>query len=161
MISKMLRRAAKQLAAMLYFSALIIAGGCGESGPPLVPVGGTVKLDGKPLAEAEMTFVPDAGNKHITPGNAFTADDGTYKVRYQGKFGLAEGKYVVTVKKNVIADKSKVPDAMKDDPAQLEMLGLTKPSLNKKYSAPDASPFTIEVTGDGKPHDLELDSKGR
>ena len=34
--------------------------GCGESGPKLVPVSGTVTLNGKPLEGAAVAFQPDA-----------------------------------------------------------------------------------------------------
>ncbi len=135
--------------------------GCGESGPPLHKVEGTVSLDGKPLKDAEITFIPDPANAHVTAGSAFSADDGTYKARFQSSFGLAAGKYVVTVRKTEVADMSKVPEAMKNDPAQLEMMGLTKPVTKDNYSSPEKSPFKIEVASGGGPFNFELDSKGR
>ena len=33
--------------------------GCGPSGPVTVPISGTVTLDGKPLSDASIRFVPD------------------------------------------------------------------------------------------------------
>ena len=36
----------------------IVLTGCGDSGPVLVPVEGTVTLDGKPLANKSLMFVP-------------------------------------------------------------------------------------------------------
>lgn len=152
-------------------SSVVIAGlsilfgltGCGggERLPPLLPVEGTVKMNGKPLASAELSFIPDPSNKDVTIGSAFTADDGTYKVRFLSKMGLSAGKYVVTVRKSEVDDISKIPDAMKNDPAQLEMMGVTKPVLNDRYSSPEKSPFRIEVAESGGPYDFELDTKGR
>lgn len=135
--------------------------GGGERLPPLLPVEGTVKMNGKPLVSAELSFIPDPSNKDVTLGSAFTADDGTYKVRFLSKTGLAAGKYVVTVRKSEINDMSKVPEEMKNDPGQLELMGLTKPALNDRYSSAEKSPFRIEVAENGGPYDFELDTKGR
>lgn len=144
---------------LFLIGCVTLATGCGKSGPPLVDVKGVVKLDGKPLGSAEMTFIPDPSNKHVTPGNAYSDADGSYVARYQDRFGLAEGKYIVTVRKSEVTDASKVPDAMKNDQAQLEMMGLTKQTLKKDYSSPESSPFKIEVSSKAEPHNFDLDSK--
>jgi hypothetical protein len=73
--------------------------GCGSSGSGLVPVSGTVTLEGKPLAGAQVSFAPAAGNKQGTPGTDITGGSGYYKVMHQGRAGLAPGKYRVVVRK--------------------------------------------------------------
>jgi len=136
--------------------------GCGEGGPPLVPVQGVVKFEGKPLENAELTFAPDPSNKDVTPGSAMTADDGSYKARYQSRFGLAEGKYKISIRKIEVKDDAKIPEAIKGDPTQMEMLGAVKQSLPDKYAKLDKTAFTIEVKpGGSDPFDFELDAKGR
>jgi hypothetical protein len=143
-------------------AVVFFAVGCGEGGPPLLPVEGTVKFDGKPLENAELTFAPDPSNKEVTSGAAMTADDGSYKARYQSRFGLAEGKYKISIRKVEVRNDANVPDAIKGDPTQMEMLGLVKQSLPDKYAALDKSSFTIEVKpGSSEKFDFELDAKGR
>ena len=135
--------------------------GCGEGGPPLLKVEGTVTFDGKPLENAELTFAPDPSNKDVTAGSAMTADDGTFKARYQSRFGLAEGKYKISIRKVETKDAAKLPAELKGDPTQMEMLGEFKQSLPDKYASLDKSSFTIEVKSGAGPFDFELDSKGR
>lgn len=145
---------------MLAFSLILT--GCSEDGPVLYPVEGVVKLDGKPLANAELTFAPDPSNPEPTAGSAMTADDGTYKARFQGRFGLAVGKYKVAIRKIEITDGAKVPEAIKGDPTQMEMMGAFKQKLPDKYAALDKTSFMVDVKTEGnKAFDFELDSKGR
>jgi len=59
-------------------SAALLAG-CGGSGPKLVPVEGTVTLDGKSLANKSLAFIPAEG----TAGNGawgFTNVEGRYSL---------------------------------------------------------------------------------
>jgi hypothetical protein len=75
--------------------------GCGarddRSGPPvLVPVRGTVRLDGKPLAGAVLTFLP-ADVKRGTFSVGETDAEGTYKLTYSTSEGTTPGDYRVTV----------------------------------------------------------------
>lgn len=142
-------------------SLVLVCVGCGEGGPPLLKVEGKVTFDGKPLENAELTFAPDPSNKDVTAGSAMTADDGTYKARYQSRFGLAEGKYKISIRKIETKDTAKLPPELKGDPTQLEMMGAFKQSLPDKYASLDKSSFTIEVKADAGPFDFELDSKGR
>lgn len=135
--------------------------GCGESGPPLQKVEGVVTYDGKPLENAELTFAPDPSNKDITPGSAMTADDGSYKARYQSRFGLAEGKYKISIRKIETKDAAKLPPELKGDPTQMEMMGAFKQALPDKYASLDKSSFMIEVKDGAGPFPFELDSKGR
>lgn len=61
--------------------------GCGDSGPPLNVLTGTVSSSGTPLAEAAITF------EDTSTGFANTADikDGAYEIQ------LPDGSYTVTV----------------------------------------------------------------
>ena len=146
----------------LWIALLTVATGCGESGPPLVDVEGTVSFDGEPLSNADITFLPDPGNEHVTPGMAHTGDDGTYRARYQGRYGLAEGSYKVTLNKIELAEGIEdMPEEMLNDPAQMEMGGFTQQTLPDTYADVNKSNFDIAVTSGGGPYDFELDSEGR
>ncbi|MFM1801609.1 MAG: hypothetical protein RJA81_961 [Planctomycetota bacterium] len=142
---------------LMAFAALLTLSGCGQSGPPLFDVEGVVKLDGKPLSSAELTFIPDPSNKDVTPGTGFSDTDGSYVARYLDRAGLAEGKYTVTIRKSEITDTEGVPEEMKADQAQLEMMGLTKQTLKNDYTTPEKTPFKIEVKpGESQSHNFEL-----
>jgi hypothetical protein len=158
-----MRFMANRFANGLAVAVAMLAAGCGgEDGPPLVPVGGVVKYEGKPLEHVELTFAPDPSNKDVTPGTAMTDADGSYKARYQSRFGLAEGKYKISLRKIEVQADANVPTAIKGDPTQMEMMGLVKNTLPKKYAELDKTSFNIEVkSGATDPFDFELDAKGR
>lgn len=94
--------------------------GCGgdpDSKVALVPVKGTVTLNGKPMANASVSFIPDGNNKNSTAGGDTTGPEGNYMARYRGRSGLAPGKYKVTIAPGVSSGSSSdVSDAFKDDP---------------------------------------------
>jgi hypothetical protein len=84
-----------RLAAVLV--GLLVAAGCGRGGPECVPVEGTVRLGGKPLAGVEVTFHPAAGG---AAARGTTDAAGRYTLAAaDGKPGAAAGKYLVTVKR--------------------------------------------------------------
>jgi hypothetical protein len=63
-------------------STLLMACGCGSSPYDLVPVAGTVKLDGKPLGGAVVNFQPKSGGSaNVGPGsNGRTDEAGHYEL---------------------------------------------------------------------------------
>ena len=84
-----IRPLASVLAAAVFSLAL---SGCGGSG--LVPVTGTVKLDGKLIDRGNVTFQPVGGG---TIGAAKINQDGSFQVYTGSEPGLAPGEYVVLV----------------------------------------------------------------
>lgn len=146
-------RRASLLAALLGLTIV----GCGEEGPNLVPVKGTVMMNGKPFAEADLTFVPDPSNKDVTPGSDKTGPEGTYTARFNSRFGLAPGKYKVLIsKKAELPPGIELPPEMKMDPVQQQMMGLRKETLPKKYSEATESTEMIEVGDAGGTYDFEV-----
>ena len=82
---------------MLAFAFLITSlAGCGGGGSNLVPVTGTVTYQGKPLANATVTFIPQGDG---SLGVASTGEDGTFRIETGGEFGVAPGMCSVTVTK--------------------------------------------------------------
>ena len=67
--------------------------GCGsdEDRIKIVPVTGKVTKNGKPLAGATITFVPDASNKDSTPGVDATGPEGNYKMKWRNRRGWHPG----------------------------------------------------------------------
>ena len=101
---------------------LTLFGVLGCSGDPdgavrLVPVRGTITLNGKPMANAAVSFVPEPGNPSSTAGGDTTGPEGNYLARYRNRSGLSPGKYKVLVTPGLASDTSaNVSDAFKDDP---------------------------------------------
>lgn len=119
------------------FAALLAAvvglglSGCG--GPVRRAVTGHVMLDGQPLDEAVILFVPlDAGGRK-TGGRIET---GRYALSKD--VGLLPGRYRVEVADDPPIDPAMRPDRVKPRPRR---------QLPVAYSV--ASPLTVEVTADG------------
>jgi len=105
--------------AILTMSGLV---GCGsdEDKIKLVRVTGTVTQNGKPMADADVSFVPQAGNKDTTPGVDRTGPEGTYLVKFKGRSGVAVGKYKV-----MITPAFKLPaeaEKFKEDPMMFKIM---------------------------------------
>lgn len=132
--------------------------GCGseEDRIALVPVTGTVTLNGKPMADATIRFMPDASNAVSTPGVDATGPEGNYKARYKSRFGLSPGKYKVTITPALTTPTSKVPDAFKDDPYMAQLAVGGSPDQPKDKSAGEQSEFEAEVTASGGPYDFDV-----
>lgn len=121
-------------------TALFLAAcGCGSGDETqsysLVSVSGTVKMGGKPLEGAQMSFTPNQVNKPSTPGEAFTDSQGQYEAKFRGRSGLAPGKYSVTIAK-LPTDKGQSTDPF--------MAQLAKDATRARSK--DAAPPKVEVT---------------
>jgi hypothetical protein len=137
-------------------AALVI--GCGESGPKVVSVTGTVTLNGKPLEGASVSFFPELStNKEGRAGEDITGPSGNYKAMTRGRSGLVPGKYHVVVTKSLV-DPAKTPDAFKDDPYMASM-SPGGPGKAKK-DAPDkiGGEFDREVPPEGGVQDFDVKS---
>jgi hypothetical protein len=126
--------------------------GCGdaESSITLVPVKGTVTLNGKPMGNAQISFVPDPGNKKSTAGGDTTGPEGNYMARFKGRSGLAPGKYKVTIAPGVSSSSAGVSEAFKDDPFMAA-------EGARAASSSNASAKKLEIKGE---FDAEVDSSG-
>jgi hypothetical protein len=133
--------------------ALLVCVGCG-GGPRLVPVKGSVKVDGKPAAGAVVTFHIVDGGMEAFPSTAITGEDGSFTLTTGEKGGAQPGKYKVTV---VWPDPTKKP-------TQAEMMmGATAMDgpdlLNGKYATSAKSGLECEIKSgatDIAPFDLKM-----
>jgi hypothetical protein len=84
------------------FTAIL---GCGDGRPRRVPVGGKVLIDGKPLIEGNIKFVPEFGR----PSAAKVEADGRFKLTcYDGGDGAIPGKHRVQVSASRILNGTRV-----------------------------------------------------
>ena len=78
--------------AMLGVSCL----GCGKGGPSLVPVTGSVMVDGKPADGASLIFFARDASSTLIPSAQADAS-GKFSIITDGKNGIPTGSYDVTV----------------------------------------------------------------
>ncbi len=87
--------------------------GCGEKGPRLAPVSGTVTLDGKPLAKVIVTFVPVEGG---VSSSGVTDESGSYSLACSLGPGAVVGKHRVYVQSQAPSASAEVKIPDEDDP---------------------------------------------
>jgi hypothetical protein len=134
--------------AIVVLAAVSVLPGCG-GGPKLVPISGTVTLNGKPFKDAEILFVPDPSNTVGLPGNDRTGPEGNYKAMTEGRSGLVPGKYKVVVSR-VTFDTSRIPSEFKDDPvmAQIVLQGPDQRGDLRPPASKTASGTANEIKGE-------------
>jgi hypothetical protein len=86
--------------------------GCSQSEPQtaLFDVTGCVQMDGSPLANAAITFIPRDGTKGTGAFGA-TDEDGHYELKKSNnKDGIEAGQYTVVFSKFAMPNGSSVPE---------------------------------------------------
>ena len=83
------------LCLVLLFSAVLVFSGCGDKRAP-AKVTGTVTLDGKPVANASVTFAPGDGGRR---SYGYTDNQGRYELRFTGQLkGALVGAHKVDIR---------------------------------------------------------------
>jgi hypothetical protein len=128
----------------------------------LVPTTGRVTLDGKPLIGANVTFIPEQGEKDTRMASAVTKDSGEFELitpiantSPEDSKGIAPGKYKVLISKFLMPDGSTIPaDTMEADAMALG----AKESLPAIYSNFEQSKLTAQVDKvSGKATNIDFD----
>jgi hypothetical protein len=140
----------------------ILAAGC--SGREFAEVEGTVTLDGKPLGEVQVVFVPDAtqGNKGNN-ASAFTDAQGHYRLRAErdGKDGTVLGPHRV-----YFVDLTAVPNLTGEPPPPGQPARPSGPGLPLRfprvYTDLLETPFKdVEIKSGKQTVDFKLKSSGK
>lgn len=116
--------------------------GCGGDPYKVAPISGTVTLNGKPLANASVTFAPVATGGTIEPGpsSAGTTDaDGRFTLELIGK----DGRGAVIGKHKVRISIREDADPANDDPVKVQQLPM-------KYNAKTTLEFDVPADGTDK-----------
>lgn len=140
---------------------LMLTTGCGSDTPQLVPVSGSVTLDGQPLAGATVIFHPQVAaggdtSTQVIESRAITADDGTFKLIniHDGSKGAMTGHHKVTVTKLVMKDGTVIPPD-----TDLAILGPNvKEVVPQLYTDTTKTTLTAEIADGGS--EIFLDLKG-
>jgi hypothetical protein len=115
--------------------ALLAVLGCGPTGAKKLDVSGTASYDGEPIADGDITFMPDSPSVAAEGGKIA---DGKYAVK------VPEGKWKVVIRAGKI-----VPG--KKDPAGGPF---TAEAIPKKYN--DETTLTVEVASGKTEHNFNL-----
>lgn len=129
--------------------------GCGGGRPKLIQATGTVKLDGKPLAGAIVSFQPVAAEAggFQRPSSAVTDSEGKFTPGTFGeKDGLPAGKYRVAVQKR---EPLGTGGAQSSAPDKYQWI------TPRRLADPNTSGLEVEVTSSGlEPAVFDLESVG-
>lgn len=156
----------------LFLIAFGVGTGCwrSSSGPALPTfsetaeqVTGVVKLDGTPLPGATVTFMFEGSPpKGFIGSGGITDSNGKYQARSGDKLGMPAGRYRVVVQRWATLDGK----PFKEDPQagmdleQAKMGGTVKEMVPAKYSDPEQTQLTVEITkGQKDPVDFNLATK--
>jgi hypothetical protein len=135
----------------VFLLGLLVLVGC-NSGPKTTPVSGVIKLDGKPLPNAIVTFVPVGGGTAL-PAAGTTDSTGKYEAvtpGTQNKPGVAPGKYMVCVVANSgpsEEDTSSQTGSEDTYESHAQDTGGVKSLVAQKFVNPNTSGLTADVSG--------------
>lgn len=110
---------------------LMVSAGCGESGPSLIPVKGSVTVDGQPAEGVVLLF--HGGN---SVSSASSDASGAFSVVTNAEPGMPAGSYKVTAS---WPEKVEATSSMGETPDAPDRLG-------SKYLIRDQSKISVEVT---------------
>ncbi len=120
-------------------------GGCkgGVAGPPTEPVSGVVTLDGKPVPQANVVFVPDGSGQGAA---GITDEAGKYTLTTTNpQDGAVVGKYKVMVTKAIVAGPT----------SDLDLSGLSQAERDKKAAQAYYSSAAAKSAGGKKLPDVK------
>lgn len=141
----------------LGLTAVALAAGCAKRLPPVVPVEGTVLVDGKPLPKAVVTFMPlldEFGAE--SNSTAVTDENGRFVLtcRYNDLPGAVVGRHVVFVNEPPLpAELRKSQDSRLVDTYRAK---LGNRPIPPQYTSATASPLRQEVKAGAGPITIEL-----
>jgi hypothetical protein len=145
-----------------YFFLLVFlfAVGCGGGGPTVVPVSGTVYLDGKPKAGLHVMFQPLGSKDNPNPGrgsHGITDTNGKFTLTYDGtKPGAVVARHKVAIC-TVLAGEGKNVDPETGSPDGTPVKG-GQEIIPTKYNDQTTLTFDVEPGGTDKA-DFKLSSK--
>jgi hypothetical protein len=118
----------------------------------LIPVTGTVKVDGQPAEGVQVSFWPAEGSdSRDRYGAATTGRDGRFELKSISERGIESGGYKVTFSRMVAGGKV-VTDPKKKG-------GNVKESLPERYTAQESTDITAQVSRDNHDFVFEISSK--
>jgi hypothetical protein len=115
--------------------------GCGGGGVATSPVSGTVTLDGQPLANVMVSFMPKEGGP---AASSLTDASGKYSLVTAGKKGAVLGKHTVKVT-SVVAPVGMAAGEMKSDSPEYKQKMMSGGGKKDYYKAQSSAMAIKEV----------------
>jgi hypothetical protein len=140
--------------AKLAITAAFLASGCGKAPPPILPAAGIVLLEGRPLNNVEVRFIPtiDNGTSYIAKG--VTDQQGRFTLTCNSQPGACAGENRVVVR------EAELPKHLKSEDAQAELAKylqtLAGRPLPERYTNLVDNPLSVEVTAEQQEYKIEL-----
>jgi hypothetical protein len=143
---------------LLFLSGLTT--GCSDATPPVVPANGIVNLRGRPLANAEVRFVPMApGLDGNFVASGVTDQDGGFTLSLQGK----NGQGCCACRCKVLVGEAPLPKEVRDayisnDQKVINRFqkSLKNRPIPKRYSALKSTPLSFAVSKERSQYNIEL-----
>jgi len=140
---------------------LLLAGnGCGRTLVFNDAVEGTVKLDGKPLGNAFVLFVPDEPGVKAPGSTGLTDENGHYRLTCDdGQLGALVGKHLVVFQRGREANRAagEQPDAAEGGFGAKAKKD--RRPIPPAYASATKTPLHLEVKADQHTYNLELSSR--
>lgn len=141
---------------------IVVVAGCSDGKIRTEPIAGTLTLDGKPLADAQIRFTPKSPGQGLA---AFGRSDANGRYRIQTlagrpNAGTTPGEYLVTISKMELVPNGKMVYSMGEmiearDSVQLlpELYSQTSKTPFSAVVAPgkNAFDFNVQSNADGLP----------
>lgn len=139
---------------------LLLFGGCGQAPPEIVPTGGVVTINGKPLANAEVSFVPmqDGLDGNYT-ARGFSDGQGKFKLKLPGKeeSGCCACECKVLIVEGPEPDGAREQSARGEKMARAYRKSLKNRPIPSQYERVGTTPLTVTVSAENNDFKLDLE----
>lgn len=137
--------------------------GCSPSNQAAVR--GLVTLDGQPLPDVEVQFIPEIEfADSARPVSAYTNDQGEFQTSINPHSGLVAGQYRVCLNDARIMMPGASIDATSGEPSdgvQIERGPVSRVRVPRRYSDAGQTPFQrVEIEVGEQTHDFALSTRG-
>jgi hypothetical protein len=122
-----------------------------------VEVRGTVRLNGKPLPHAEVSFIPlleDLGGEFIATG--ITDEEGRYTLATPGQVGACVCENKVTVVEGPLPAETRSQSREAQMQASRYLSQLKNRPIPTRYASVSQTPLSITVSPEQQTYDIEL-----
>jgi hypothetical protein len=141
-------------------AAVVLAlAGCAKGPPPVTEVSGVVLLDGQPLPQAKVEFVPELSNFGAEMNStAITDDQGRFTLTcaYKQQSGAVVGKHHVLVSERPTPGEFRAQDEQTQARYGQYLAKLKNRPIPAAYGKLGTTKLVVEVTADQKTYELKL-----
>jgi hypothetical protein len=147
------------IAPALALCVALALSGCRKVPPPVTEAEGTVLLDGKPLPQAQVEFVPELRNFGAEMNSTGVTDDqGHFQLTctYNQQAGAAVGKHHVLVMEAPVPADMRGMDARSQAKLAQYQAKLKNRPIPDPYGTLGRTPLVVDVKAGEKTYDLQL-----